>query len=37
MGAILNLKDIKKLNTSDIITDYDKLSERCDEFDKEKQ
>lgn len=33
MGAILNLKDIKKLNTSDIITDYDKLSERCDEFD----
>lgn len=33
MGAILNLKDIKKLSTSDIITDYDKLSERCDEFD----
>lgn len=33
MGAILNLKDIKKLNTSDIVTDYDKLSERCDEFD----
>lgn len=33
MGAILNLKDIKKLTTADIITDYDKLSERCDEFD----
>lgn len=33
MGAILNLKNIKKLNTSDIITDYNKLSERCDEFD----
>jgi len=33
MGAILNLKDIKKLTAVDIVTDYDKLSERCDEFD----
>lgn len=33
MGVILNLKDIKKLTAADIITDYDKLSERCDEFD----
>lgn len=33
MGAVLNLQNIKKLTTADIITDYDKLSQRCDEFD----
>lgn len=33
MGAILNLKEIKQLTEKDIITDYEKLSERCDEFD----
>lgn len=33
MGAVLNLQNIKKLTTADIVTDYDKLSQRCDEFD----
>lgn len=33
MGVILNLKEIKNLSEKDIVTDYDKLSERCEEFD----
>lgn len=33
MGAVLNLQNIKKLTTADIVIDYDKLSQRCDEFD----
>ena len=33
MAEIFNLKEINNVSTKDIITDYDKLSERSDEFD----
>lgn len=33
MGTIVNLSEIKNLSVSDIVTDYEKLSERCEEFD----
>lgn len=33
MAEIFNLKDITNASTKDIITDYDKLSERAEEFD----
>lgn len=37
MGVITNLKDIKKLTAKDIVTDYEKLSERCEEIDTTKK
>lgn len=33
MGELLNISKFKNMNAKDIVTDYDALSERCEEFD----
>ena len=32
MGELLNISKFKNMSAKDIVTDYDALSERCEEF-----